>query len=187
MANPNKNTARALQQDEIERPGGEEFAEEAVKRIDAIRTDLPPLEIKAGQEVRFESLVKDQPIEGRNVAMFTSLAQRKAPLEEKMTEEYARMKGLPVKFYTKAGRLLKGVLVNWKDNNAFVVVGFDGDTLIAKTVTSSDLYKIPDNSRLQGAVEFAREHAAELADTRSEISKMLASVFDRKEPDTKAA
>lgn len=185
MANPNKNTAKALRPDELESPGGPEFAEEAVKRIDAIRTDLPV--INPGDEIKFQSFVKDQPIAGRNVAMFTSLAQQKAPVEEKMTEEYARMKGFPVKFYTKAGRLLEGVLVNWKDNNAFVVVGFDGDTLITKTVTSSELYKIPDNSRLQGAVEFAREHAAELADTRSEISKMLATVFDHKEPGTQAA
>lgn len=158
MANPNaQNTARNLSQDEVQQPGGPEFTKEAMARFDAISIDQPG----GGTETK--------------------------SLQEAYAEEYANKKGIPVKFPNKTGQLIEGRLVEWNNGSLFTVVGFDGDTLTMRVFHARQLYAIPENSSLNGAVEFAREHAAELADTRSQIGKMLTTVFEAKEAKKRAA
>lgn len=130
--------------------------------------DLPePHEIEVG----IDALQHEEVKEG-DVIEFTSLA--------KSPEEYAKMKGLHVKFPNPNpdpndpdSYFIDGRLVDWSDDKHFRVVGFVGKALITTTFEAEKLYKIKGNERLKGAVDFAREHESELADTRSEIHNML--------------
>lgn len=131
--------------------------------------------------VEFTSLMHNHNASFKNendedILEFTSFAQKRAPIEMRLAEEYANKKGLPVKIINKDGMLTEGRLVDWQNDGAFRVVWKENDMILMDTFKSKDLYEIPENSRLKGAVEFCRIHADEVRTERSQISNMLSSI-----------
>jgi hypothetical protein len=159
MATPNsQNTAQAPSHEEIDR-----MADEADAALDAIE----------------KGEVKEGGIKEGDIIEMTSIA--------KSPEEYAKMKGIPVRFPypnkdpNEPDQIVEGRLVEWDDNANFRVVGFVDGALRTKVFDAGKLITMPENDKLRGAVEFLREHEKEQKMGGTEVRSMLSSVLESSE------
>ncbi|MBN2306367.1 hypothetical protein JXD20_00065 [Candidatus Peregrinibacteria bacterium] len=167
MADPNTNTAANLSK--LDQPFGHPDSQVRAK---------PATE--PGDIIEMTSLMHANTPEETNFE-FTSIAQRKAPIEMQLAEEYANRKGIPVRVYDSNGFPVEGRLIEWTNDSEFRVVWKENGALITEVFNAGELYEIKGNERVKGAVEFCRANANEILAGRKEILDRLTTI-DEKPP-----
>jgi len=106
------------------------------------------------------------------IVQFTSLPKQKS------LAEYANTKGIPCVFHGVDGQPVHGILVEWDHDDFFRVIGMNRDHFETAMYRAEDLYEMPENSKLRGAVEFCRANEGEVADSRSQVGSMLKTITE---------